>query len=120
MANKAGFKKLADNLINNTFADFRVDCIFELLGAYDPVTETNAAPVTQTIKCIRQEFNAEQKNGSNVQSDDFKILAEFDKFTLLSPRVDGLIVTVNLLSNTIVSADLDAANAVYTIHLRAS
>ena len=120
MATRAGFKSLANKLINSTFADFREWCTFELLGDYNPVTETNSASTSQTVLCIRQEFNANQKDGNIVQRQDFKILAEFDKFTLLSPRTDGVLVTINGLSNSIVSSTLDAANAVYTIHLRAS
>lgn len=120
MASKAGFKRLAKGLINNTFADFRVSCAFELLGDYDPVTESNAAPLSDTILCIREEFKAYQIDGQIVQVNDFKILAEFDNFTSLSPRTDGVLVTVNGLSCSIISAPLDAADAVYTIHMRAS
>jgi hypothetical protein len=120
VATQADFKSLADSLINGTFSDFRQTCVFELLGSYDPVTETNAASATNTIKCIRLEFNAMQKNNSVIQRDDFMLLAEFDKFTNLSPRTDGVIVTIQGVANSIVSTELDPANAVYTIHVRAS
>lgn len=96
-----------------------VSCTFELLGDYDPLTGQSAS-VSQTIDCIREDYTEYQTDGVNVQRDDFKLLAQFDDFTSLSPRADGVKVTVNGLNCTIEHVDLDAADAVYTIQVRGS
>lgn len=118
---KANFQAVATKLFAKAKSgDLLVSGAFKLLGAYDPVTETSAASVNQTIDCIREEFAANEKGVGSIQRDDFKLLARHSDFTLLTPRIDGVKVTVIGLNCSIVSAGLDAADAVYTIHVRAS
>jgi len=118
---KSKFQSVAEKLFAKAKAgNLTVSCSFELLGDYDPVLETNAASITQSIDCIREDYDAKAKDGLIVQRDDFKLLAEFVSFTKLSPRTDGVIVTVDGKKCVIVHVDLDAASAVYTLQVRAS
>lgn len=99
--------------------DLIVSCKFELLGEYDPILETNAASITETIDCIREGYSEMSLNNDNVQRGDYKLLAQYLDFTKLDPRTDGVKLTINGKITTIAHAELDAADAVYTIHVKA-
>ncbi len=116
---KTKFKASAVKLFAKAKAGgLTTSCTFELLGEYDPVLETNATSVTDTVDCIREDYTDAQKDGTIIQRSDFKLLAQFDSFTKLSPRTDGVVVTVDGVRCTIVNGMLDAADAVYTLQVR--
>ena len=118
---KTKFQAVAAKLFQKASdGDLIVSCKFELLGDYDPVLETSTASISETINCIREEYNEMSMNGQNVQRGDYKLLAQYVDFTKLDPRTDGVNLTINGKSTTIAHAELDAADAVYTIHVKAS
>lgn len=118
---KTKFQDVAAKLFQKASdGDLVIPCVFESLGEYDPITETNAASVSETIDCIREEYNEMSMSGQNVQRGDYKLLAQYTDFTKLDPRIDGVKLTINGKSTTIAYAELDAADAVYTIHVKAS
>ena len=118
---KEKFKGVAAKLFQKAEdGNLTIECEFELLGAYNPVSETNSPSVLETVTCIREEFTIKAKDGTLVQCNDFKLLAQYDDFTLLSPRTDSVTVTVDGVRCAIVDAPLDAANAVYEIQVRGS
>lgn len=117
---KTKFKAVAAKLFAKASAgDLTIDCVFEQLGTYSPSTGQLPA-ITETITCIREEYNAHQVDGQIIQRDDFKLLAQYDDFIALTPRADGVTVTVDGVKCVIVKAPIDAADAVYTIQCRAS
>ena len=118
--NKTKFKAVASKLFTQARnGGLTINCTFELLGDYSPSTG-QAASVSQAIECIREDYTEYQTDGVNVQRDDFKLLAEVDSFTLLSPRTDGVKVNVNGVSCVIKHVDTDTADAVHTIQVRGS
>jgi len=117
---KTKFQSVAAKLFQKASdGDLIISCVFELLGDYDPVLETNAASITETIDCIREEYSEMSRNNDNIQRGDYKLLAQYVDFTKLDPRTDGVKLTINDKVTTIAHAELDAADAVYTIHVKA-
>lgn len=117
---KTKFQAVAAKLFQKAKAgDLVIQCKFELFGEYDPILETNAASITETIDCIREDYSEMSLNNDNIQRGDYKLLAQHVSFTKLDPRTDGVKLTINGKSTTIAHAELDAADAVYTIHVKA-
>ena len=115
--NKAKFKNVALKL-RVKFDDFFEPYVFEIQGDYDPLTSSYTNGVTQTVDCLREEFQASQFDGQLIQNGDFKLLALYDDFQAIAPRTDGLKVTVGGKLCTVIKVSPDAANAMYTIHVR--
>lgn len=119
---KTKFKSVADKLFTKAEqGGLTVSAAFTELGEYNPVTQTQTADKSQTISnCMREEFNAYEKGGDGVQRDDFKLMVQYNSFSALTPQTDVTSVVVDGLTCGIMSVDLDAADAVYILHLRAS
>ena len=104
--------------IKAEFADFFKPLSFTLAGDYDVSTATTTDDTIEIVDAMREEYNPHQVDGQSIQSNDFKLLAlDFD-FKTLKPVMNGLKVTVNSKSCTIINAMLDAADAVWTIQVR--
>lgn len=122
---KAEFQDVASELFTDEFADFAPLRDFTKPasgGTYDPVTETTTGgnpPVTESIPCIREDYNASQYDGVQIQIGDFKLLAQVSSFDAITPRTDGVTVDVDGTECQIVSAQKDAADAVWTMQVRA-
>lgn len=122
---KAEFQAVAAELFNDEFADFAPARTFTKPGSggtYDPVTETTTGgtpAVNESIPCIREDYRASQYDGVQIQVGDFKLLAQVSSFVAITPRTDGVTVDVDGVTCQIVSAEKDAADAVWTMQVRA-
>ena len=114
---KSEFQDLADELINDEFADFRRSCVFTKPGTYNPIDGTSGTATTDTVLCIREDYTASQIDGQSIQANDFKLLGVADDFSL-NPRTDGIKVTFDGGTYSIISVELDAADAVYILQVR--
>lgn len=114
---KQEFKDVASELFAE-FSDFAPLRTFKRVGSYDPLTGT-VSSVMESIPAIREDYRDTQFNGLSVMVGDFKLLAQASSFNTLSPRTDGVTVDVDGVECQIVSAEKDAADAVWTIQVRA-
>jgi len=55
---KSEFVELADELINDEFADFRNPLVISKDGVYDPITDTEGAGVTYNMQAIPLDLKA--------------------------------------------------------------
>lgn len=92
------------------------DCVFEKLGSYSPSTG-QLPPATETVSCIREEYTAKQKDGTIIQRNDFMLMAQVADFSALTPRTDGVTVTVDGIECTIVDID-NTFDIVYIMQVR--
>ncbi|MGB1297281.1 MAG: hypothetical protein ACPG8A_03350 [Psychrobium sp.] len=115
---KSEFQDLANELIDDEFADFFPVRAFEKAGAYDPLSGSSA-PTIDSVPCARMEFNESQFNGESIKVGDFKLLAKNSAFSTLVPSSANITVDVDGLKCEVVRASLDAANAVWTMQVRA-
>jgi len=122
---KAEFQAVAAELFNEEFADFAPKRAFTKPasgGTYDPVTETitgGTPAVTEQIPCIREDYRAGQYDGVQIQIGDFKLLAQVSSFDAITPRTDGVTVDVDGVACQVITAEKDAADAVWTMQVRA-
>jgi len=117
---KTKFQDVAAKLFQKASdGDLIVSCKLELLGDYDPVTETSTASISETINCIREEYSEMSINSDNIQRGDYKLLVPYASLGGFDPRTDGVKLTINGKITTIAHAGLDEADAVYTIHVKA-
>lgn len=114
---KAEFVTVASDLFTE-FADFIQQAVFSVPGSQDPVTGATQPATTETVGVIREDYDARQIDGQQIQRNDFKLLARVSQFSAVTPRTDGVTVTVDGLACQIVTAEKDAANAVWTIQVR--
>ena len=77
----ASAQALAKSLIGGTFSAFAEPCILTNATEWDNVAQA-ATESTQTIKAIRQEFNAREIDGQSVMVNDYKLIAEFKPITI--------------------------------------
>ena len=112
------FKDLATKLLTDTFSDLRIDCTFELPGAYDPVSGTTQPGVSEVISCIREDYEAGQIDGQLIQRNDFKLLALPGDFSTTDVKTDELKVTVDGKVCTVKNAMLDPAGALWVLQVR--
>lgn len=117
MATRASFQALANNLINNTFEDFRDTAVFNMVGEFDYDTQTTTIEITTTTKGIRLEYNKNQFDGSSIQQGDYKILFEQQSIEF-DVRADNVNLTFNGKEVSIISVSEDAARAVLTLQVR--
>lgn len=118
--NKQKFKDSADKIFNKAEqGGLTISCDFDVAGQYDVITNTQLPATSETITtCIREEFKAHEVDGDNVKRDDFKLLVRFVSFATVNPKASGALVTVSGVKCSIMNTELDAADAVYTIHCR--
>ncbi len=118
MVTRASFQSLAESL-QTTFADFFIDRTFTAPSSYDPVTDTVTAGATETVSAVRMDYDASQVDGQIIQKLDFKLLALVNDFSAVDPRVDGVKVDVDGTGCQVINAEKDAAEAVWTLQVRA-
>lgn len=117
MANRASFQSLANKLINQTFADFRDDVVFEKIGAIDYETQVSTIESTTTTKGIRLEYAKSQFNGQSIEAGDYRVLVE-QQTVDFDVRADNVKMTFNSKPVSIINISEDAARAVYTLQVR--
>lgn len=119
MATRASFQKLADKLINSTFADFRDPVTLSQVGEID--YDNQDTPVdditSDTTKGIRIEFTKHQIDGESVQVGDYQVLVLQQGLTT-DVRADDVAMTFNGVDVSIKRVSEDPARAVYTLHVR--
>lgn len=117
MATRASFQTLANKLINQTFADFRDDVVFQQMGTFDYDSQTTPVIATSTLKGIRLEFSASQFDGQSVQVGDYKIVLE-QQLVNFDVRADNVNMTFNGKDVSIINISEDAARAALFIQVR--
>lgn len=122
MPTQAAFQQVAADLFS-VFADFAKPTTFTRPGSggvYDPITgeTTGGTPAhASTAPAIRQDYEAQEVDGQAVQRNDFKLLVR--KATLnTDPRADSVTVSFGGRQCRIINAELDAADAVWTLQVR--
>lgn len=127
MLDPTEFQDMANELINETFGDFRGDIIFSELGTFDYDTQTTPT-VDKPAKGIRVEFDKNEIDGQKIQQGDYKILVE-QQSTTVDVRSDNVSMQFKqyptksipnpvFKSLSIESIGEDAAQAVYTLQVR--
>ena len=117
MATRASFQNLANNLINNTFADFRDEVLLSQVGAFDYGSQTETITATDTTKGIRLEYSKTEFDGTNIQIGDYKVVLVQQGLNT-DVRSDNTNMTFNGVEVDIISVSEDAARAVYTLQVR--
>ena len=92
--------------------------VFSLPGDYDPLTDIIGDPYSETVDAIIEKYNKREIDGQLVQSNDLKLLVRNSQLMAIDPRTDGMTLSINGSSLTIIDADIDPANAVWTIQVR--
>lgn len=110
------FQTLASEL-KAEFADFFKPRVFTLQGSYSPSTGVNDS-VSETVDALREDYTAREIDGQSIQANDFKLLVLVSDFKVLTPRIDGLHVSVDEKECAVINAQKDAADAVWTIQVR--
>jgi hypothetical protein len=114
---KSEFQDLAAEL-KEEFQDFFIARTFTAPGGYDPVTEVQVPGAAESVECLREDYTAGQIDGQSIQKNDFKLLAVAADFSVIHPKTDGLKVNVDGKVCSVVNANLDAADAVWTLQVR--
>lgn len=95
-----------------------IACTFSKGGGYDPITDMQSAPITEVIDCLRSNYAAGQIDGQAIQSDDFELFTLRSLFLTLTPKTQGLKVTVSGKVCTIVSIVSDPDDITLTLQVR--
>jgi len=117
MATRASFQALADKLINQTFADFRDEVVFNQMGTFDYDLQTTPILDTSVLQGIRLEFAKSQFDGQSVQVGDYKIVLE-QQLVDFDVRADNVNMTFNGKDVSIINISEDAARAALFIQVR--
>lgn len=72
---KSEFVELADELINDEFADFRKSLVISKGGKYDPITDTEAAGVSYSMLAIPLDIKSASEIFDNVTNSSLYIVA---------------------------------------------
>ncbi|MDX1453630.1 MAG: hypothetical protein R3183_13805 [Oleiphilaceae bacterium] len=115
---KSEFTELADELLNDEFADFLLSVTFELPGGTDPVDGTTTAGASDTVNALREDYTAREIDGNIIQSGDYKLLVENAQFANVDPRKSGITATVEGVKVNLNNAELDSADAAWTLQMR--
>ena len=116
MATRAGFQRLATNLIDKTFADFRDPVILEQVS-FDNATEVTSTIASDITQGIRLEYMKGQFEGQQIQVGDYKVILKQQGLTV-DIRSDDVKMTFNGKAVNIVRVSEDAARAAYTLQVR--
>jgi len=120
-------RDLSNELINNTFSSVRLACEIDLLTTGDGNWQTGGSTVSQTFAgfAIRTSFDKTQFNETNAQIADFavKIRASEVPFKIRQDnqnmRIESKDATTDaslgLLDAEILTVEIDAVDAVYTV-----
>lgn len=114
---KSKFKKVADKLLNNTFADFKAP--LTLKQTTSATYGQPATSISEAHEAIRLEYEASEIDGQSIQRGDFKLIAEAVKWVSVDVRADNVSATFNGEEVDIVSVISDPAGATYTFQARA-
>lgn len=113
---KAEFQDLADELINDEFADFRQALVITSGGTYNPVTESVTGATNHGYQAIKFAVDMIDWQGTDAQqSDTGAVYTRIDTFV---PSV-GDYCTLGGVAMSIVALKLDAADATVKLVLRA-
>lgn len=108
------FKDLADELVNDEFADFRRLLTITGGGTYDPITETTTGATTSSYQAIRQKLSYREYQLQAIQVTDFAVVYT----STVKPSVSATAVYDGIPCQ-IVSSDFDGADATVRLILRA-
>lgn len=108
------FIELASELIGDEFAAFAKSAVFERSTGFDYETQAYTL-VTQTVPCIRLEYDAKQIGGL-IAVGDFMLIGEYQLFDW-KPSPDDTFVTFEGAKMQIKNVTIDPAGA--TIKLQA-
>jgi len=113
------FKSVAAKLFAKAKAGNLTQLVtFATQGGTDPVTGATTAGASDTVDVVREDYQANEIDGSIVMQGDFKLLAEFDSFVNLDPRSSGITATVDGVDVRLMDAQKDAADAAWTLQMR--
>lgn len=118
MVTKATFQTLAANLEADAFADFFDARTFSNPDFTHPVTGVVTAGTSESVGAVRIDYTAEQFQNQQIQARDFQLLARVQAFSAVDPKVTGTTVLVDSIECQIVTAQKDAAEAVWTFQVR--
>jgi hypothetical protein len=112
---KQEFKDLADELINDEFADFRQVLIITSGGTYNPVTEACTGATNRTYQAIKFSVDMIDWQGTDAQQSDTG--AVYTRIDTFAPSV-GDYCTLGGVAMSIIAIKLDAADATVKLVLR--
>lgn len=116
---KAKFKSVAKKLFDKAKSgSLTKSATFRLAGTIDPITEEETGSYSETVQAIVEAYNGREVDGEMIQANDLKLLVLDDDLTGITPRSDGMTLSVDGSQLTIVKADIDTAEAVWTIQIR--
>lgn len=113
---KQEFKDLADELINDEFADFRQALVLTYGGTYNPVTESITGATVKTYQAIKFGVDLNDWQGTDAQVTDTG--AVYTRIDSIIPSVSDY-CTLGGVAMSIVAIKLDAADAAVMLVLRA-
>lgn len=117
--NQAEFQATADEIFADAIdGNITKPATFSLPGFYDPITDTQKTPYSETVDAIVESYNSGQIDGQLIQQNDKMILVRNSQFKAINPRTDGMTLTINGSELVIVSAELDPADVVWTVQVR--
>lgn len=108
------FKDLANELVNDEFADFRRLLTITEGGAYDPVSETTTGATTSSYQAIRQKLSYKEYQLQSIQVTDFAAVYT----STVKPSVSATAIYDGIPCQ-IVSSAFDGADATVRLILRA-
>lgn len=104
--------------IKNKSGNLFTPVVFSMPGVTNPITGAVTAGATETIDALREDYDSAQIDGQIIRSTDFKLLVLASDVNSINLRAPGLRVVVDGKSCQVISAAIDAANAVYTLQVR--
>lgn len=112
---KQEFQDLADDLINDEFADFRQSLVITSGGTYNPVTESVTGATNHTYQAIKFSVDMIDWQGTDAQqSDTGAVYTRIDTFV---PSV-GDYCSLGGVAMSIIAIKLDAADSTVRLVLR--
>lgn len=108
------FKDLANELVNDEFADFRRLLTITEGGTYDPTTETTTGATETSYQAIRQKLSYREYQLQSIQVTDFAVVYT----STVKPPVSAT-AEYDGVPCQIVSSDFDGADATVRLILRA-
>lgn len=108
------FKDLANELVNDEFADFRRLLTITEGGTYDPVSETTTGATETSYQAIRQKLTYKEYQLQAIQITDFAVIYT----SAVKPSVSATAIYDGAPCQ-IVSSSFDGADATVRLILRA-
>lgn len=114
---KSEFVDLANELIDDEFADFQSSTVINQYGTFDYDTQTAAVTATSTTGTIRLEFETRQFDGQKVLVGDYMLIGERAELSFV-PRPDNCKCTRDGATLDIIRVEIDPADATFMLHVR--